>query len=401
MPADLELRSLADTVEIAPGVHMPRLGLGTYKSDEGPDVEGADRVRPVDRLPPRSTPPRVYGNEAGVGRAVRAGDRPRDGRLHHHEALELRPGLRVGAQGVRREPRQARAGLRRPLPRPLAVARAHARHVARDGAAARERAHAGHRRVQLPPAPPRRTRRVRHDDAGGQPVRVPPAPSAARPPGGVRRARHHPAGVGADHARPREPHPRARRDREPSRQDAGAGLDSLDPPEGHRHHPQVRSTRPASPRTAMSTTSSSPPRRWRRSTRSTLVSVSGRTRRPTPGLHDGASGHRALAPALARSGHKVALWLLHGFDDAESLAHDSSEAHTGRKPNTTRVRHPDGRHTDEVTFARRNGDSVRASARLWSSPVALRRRRLPRSTTPTSSRRRASRRHSGSKPRSP
>lgn len=35
----VELHSLADTVEIAPGVHMPRLGLGTYLADAGPVAE--------------------------------------------------------------------------------------------------------------------------------------------------------------------------------------------------------------------------------------------------------------------------------------------------------------------------------------------------------------------------
>lgn len=78
MPADLELRSLADTVEIAPGVHMPRLGLGTYKSGEGPDVEGevafglSIGYRLVDTAA-------LYGNEEGVGKALRAGTVPREG----------------------------------------------------------------------------------------------------------------------------------------------------------------------------------------------------------------------------------------------------------------------------------------------------------------------------------
>lgn len=77
MPADFELRSLADTVEIAPGVHMPRLGLGTYKSDEGPDVEGevayglSIGYRLIDTAA-------LYGNEEGVGKALRAGTVPRE-----------------------------------------------------------------------------------------------------------------------------------------------------------------------------------------------------------------------------------------------------------------------------------------------------------------------------------
>lgn len=70
MPDDFEPRSLADTVEVAPDVHMPRLGLGTYKSDEGPDVEGEVEFglsvgyRLVDTAA-------LYGNEASVGKVVR------------------------------------------------------------------------------------------------------------------------------------------------------------------------------------------------------------------------------------------------------------------------------------------------------------------------------------------
>ncbi|NTW28174.1 MAG: aldo/keto reductase [Coriobacteriia bacterium] len=66
----IELHSLADTVEIAPGVAMPRLGLGTYKVDEGPDVEGEVRYglslgyRLIDTAA-------MYGNERGVASAIR------------------------------------------------------------------------------------------------------------------------------------------------------------------------------------------------------------------------------------------------------------------------------------------------------------------------------------------
>jgi diketogulonate reductase-like aldo/keto reductase len=65
------LTSLDDRVEIAPGVAMARLGLGTYKSQEGPDVEGEVSYglelgyRHIDTAA-------LYGNERGVGRALRA-----------------------------------------------------------------------------------------------------------------------------------------------------------------------------------------------------------------------------------------------------------------------------------------------------------------------------------------
>jgi diketogulonate reductase-like aldo/keto reductase len=71
------LTSLDDRVEIAPGVHMARLGLGTYKSAEGPDVEGEVSYglhlgyRHIDTAA-------LYGNERGVGRALRASDVSRD-----------------------------------------------------------------------------------------------------------------------------------------------------------------------------------------------------------------------------------------------------------------------------------------------------------------------------------
>jgi diketogulonate reductase-like aldo/keto reductase len=71
MVDNVVLRSLEDRLEIAPGVQMARLGLGTYKSAEGPDVEGEISYglelgyRHIDTAA-------LYGNERGVGRALRA-----------------------------------------------------------------------------------------------------------------------------------------------------------------------------------------------------------------------------------------------------------------------------------------------------------------------------------------
>jgi methylglyoxal/glyoxal reductase len=76
-PASLQLASLADTVQIAPGVAINRLGLGTYRADEGPDVEGEIRYglsigyRTIDTAA-------LYGNEDSVGRVVRESGLPRD-----------------------------------------------------------------------------------------------------------------------------------------------------------------------------------------------------------------------------------------------------------------------------------------------------------------------------------
>jgi diketogulonate reductase-like aldo/keto reductase len=72
-----ELNSLADRVEIAPGVAINRLGLGTYRADEGPDVEGEVRYglsigyRTIDTAA-------LYGNEDSVGRMVRESGIPRE-----------------------------------------------------------------------------------------------------------------------------------------------------------------------------------------------------------------------------------------------------------------------------------------------------------------------------------
>lgn len=66
---DFALRSLADTVEIAPGVSMPRLGLGTFRSGPGTEVEQEVAwalelgYRGIDTAS-------MYGNEEGVGRAL-------------------------------------------------------------------------------------------------------------------------------------------------------------------------------------------------------------------------------------------------------------------------------------------------------------------------------------------
>lgn len=72
-----ELTGLSATVPLANGVPMPRLGLGTYRSAEGGDVEGAVLAaleigyRGIDTAS-------LYGNEAGIGRAVRESGVPRD-----------------------------------------------------------------------------------------------------------------------------------------------------------------------------------------------------------------------------------------------------------------------------------------------------------------------------------
>ena len=71
MTDDNALTSLADTVEIAPGVRMQRLGLGTYKAAEGPDVAREVTVgldlgyRLIDTAS-------IYGNEVTIGETIQA-----------------------------------------------------------------------------------------------------------------------------------------------------------------------------------------------------------------------------------------------------------------------------------------------------------------------------------------
>ena len=66
-----------DTVTLANGVEMPILGVGTYRANEGGEVEQAVRwalelgYRSVDTAS-------VYGNETGVGRAIHDSDFARE-----------------------------------------------------------------------------------------------------------------------------------------------------------------------------------------------------------------------------------------------------------------------------------------------------------------------------------
>lgn len=70
------LRDISSRVRLANGVRMPRLGLGTYKSRQGGDVEGSVTValelgyRSIDTAS-------LYQNEEGIGQAVAASGIPR------------------------------------------------------------------------------------------------------------------------------------------------------------------------------------------------------------------------------------------------------------------------------------------------------------------------------------
>jgi diketogulonate reductase-like aldo/keto reductase len=70
------LRDVGSTVTLANGVRMPRLGLGTYRSAEGGDVESSVLAaleigyRGIDTAS-------LYGNEEGIGEALRQSGVPR------------------------------------------------------------------------------------------------------------------------------------------------------------------------------------------------------------------------------------------------------------------------------------------------------------------------------------
>jgi diketogulonate reductase-like aldo/keto reductase len=77
MPTVFEPTSFSDAVEVSDGVNMPRLGLGTYKSQQGTDVEGEVRYglsigyRLIDTAA-------LYGNEQSIGRVIRESGIPRE-----------------------------------------------------------------------------------------------------------------------------------------------------------------------------------------------------------------------------------------------------------------------------------------------------------------------------------
>jgi diketogulonate reductase-like aldo/keto reductase len=69
--------SIGATVTLGNGVAMPRFGVGTFRSRPGPETEYA--VRTALQLEYRSIDTAaVYGNEAGVGAAIRASGVPRE-----------------------------------------------------------------------------------------------------------------------------------------------------------------------------------------------------------------------------------------------------------------------------------------------------------------------------------
>ena len=93
------ISGLNDTVTLNNGVKMPRLGLGVWQMDEGGEVEQAVGGRAQGRIP-------QYRYRSGLRqRGGRGQGRPRErhtarGSVHHHQAVERRPGLRFHAARV-------------------------------------------------------------------------------------------------------------------------------------------------------------------------------------------------------------------------------------------------------------------------------------------------------------
>ena len=133
------------------GVEMPALGLGVFQSPPEQTIGAVEAAiaggyRLIDTAA-------AYFNEREVGEGSGGAARPRRA-LRPDQAVDQRLRLRVGAPGLRCEPAQARARARGPLPAAPADAQrvgAHRGGVPGGGAAARRRARARDRCVQLQP----------------------------------------------------------------------------------------------------------------------------------------------------------------------------------------------------------------------------------------------------------
>ena len=167
---------------------MPALGFGVFQT---PPEETADAVETALRVGYRHIDTAAaYGNERGVGDAIRrSGARPRR-RVHRDQGVDQRLRLRRDPPRVRQERRQARRRPHRPAHPPPGAARRvrpHRRRLPGPGDAARRRQGARHRRQQLHARPPRPAARRDHRRARGQPDRGPPLLPAARRPSRQRR----------------------------------------------------------------------------------------------------------------------------------------------------------------------------------------------------------------------
>ena len=144
------------TLRLNTGAEIPQVGLGVWQSPRGTPTREA--VLAALRLGYRHVDTaRIYGNEARRRRRASARAAFRASEIFVTTKLwNDDQGYDTRAARVRRQPRAARARLRRPLPDPLAGRGQAAGLVARARAALRREARPRHRRQQLPRAAPRR-----------------------------------------------------------------------------------------------------------------------------------------------------------------------------------------------------------------------------------------------------
>ena len=171
----------SSTLILNNGVQMPQLGLGTARVAD--DEIRRTVARALDLGYRLIDTAAKYDNEAGVGRGIADADLPRQelfvttklrGADQGYESATQAPSMTV--------PGAPRPRLRGPVPHPLAAPAAGQvrRDVARAGRAARSRPGAGHRRLQLPPGPPRPAGRRDRHGARRQPDRAAPGAAPAR-----------------------------------------------------------------------------------------------------------------------------------------------------------------------------------------------------------------------------
>ena len=140
------------TVPLRGGTEIPQLGFGVFQVPP-PDTEEVTLARAPGRLPPHRHRP-AYQNEAEVGQAVRASGLGRDEVFVTTKCFNDDHGYDQATRALKASLGRLEMELRRPLPDPLAGARA--RPLRRDLAGARRGPEGGpravDRRLELPAA---------------------------------------------------------------------------------------------------------------------------------------------------------------------------------------------------------------------------------------------------------
>ena len=110
---------LSSAVALNNGVKMPWLGLGVWPVCAGQRNRAGRALGAGDRLPAHGHGGALR-ERGGRGPSGAGQRRCRGERVRHHEGVELRPGVRADAEGIRRKQAEARCRRRGPLPHPLA-----------------------------------------------------------------------------------------------------------------------------------------------------------------------------------------------------------------------------------------------------------------------------------------